>query len=318
MKKILILFTIILSFNVYPENAFSIGTDNVARNSARKEMNWNVPQTYLYYADWLADSGDYYRAIGEYKKVLYFFPEYKKKPWIYFQIGRMYYLGGHYSLAIQFLTPLTNEKNEETLQMYARNWLGLSHYENQNYTVSYQIFYDLQKKSTNEEDALDYKVYAGLSLMQQKKFDYALKEFSEIKKGIPQSDYKNDPAYNAFIHKTIHDLKEINNESPPSAVYAGIFGIFPGGGYMYLRQWDYAFVSLSLIALSSYLAYDGWVDSNMVQATIFSTLGISFYIGSIYSGYREATRVRAEWGNEINAKAEHRIRELSFRIRHRY
>lgn len=281
-------------------------------------ISWNVPQTYLYYADWLADSGDYYRAIGEYKKVLYFFPEYQKKPWIYLQIGRMYYMGGHYPLAIRFLTPLTDKKNDADLQLYARNWLGLSHYENRDYTVSYSIFNDLKKGSTNNEDSMDYSVYMALSLMNQKKFSEALNEFTEIKKKLRSTEYVKSSVYQSFVNKTYKDLKEINEKKAPSPGWAGALGVFPGGGYMYLKKWDYAFVSLTLIGLSTYLAYDGWVKPNMVQATIFSTLGITFYMGSIYSSYREATRIRSEWGNEVNQKAEHRVRELSFRIRHRY
>ncbi len=281
-----------------------------------KNINWNIPQTHLYYADWLADSGDYYRAIGEYKKVLFYFPEYEKKPWVFFQIGRMYYMGGHYDLAIGFLTPLTNTPDPQ-LRLYTLNWLGLAHYENKDYVVSYQIFQDL-KKNAGPMERMDYDIYSALSLMNQRKYAEAEILFQQIQKQSKNPEFADLKNYHTFIHKTSEDLKNINERHRPIPWLAGVAGVFPGGGYFYLKKWDYAFVSLSLIGLTGFLAYDGWVDANMVQATIFSTLGISFYVGSIYSGYRSATKIRSEWGDDINARAEHRVRELSFRIRHQF
>ena len=57
------------------------------------KFDFNKPQWILKFADSLADTGDFYRAITEYKRSLFLFPNYEKNEWVNLQIGKLYTLG---------------------------------------------------------------------------------------------------------------------------------------------------------------------------------------------------------------------------------
>ena len=79
----------------------------------KTKPDFSKPQTFLHLADAFADEQDYYRAITEYKKVIFLFPDYEKLDWVHFQIGKMYYEGGRFPQAKHELLPLTESKDEK-------------------------------------------------------------------------------------------------------------------------------------------------------------------------------------------------------------
>ena len=91
----------------------------------RPKPDFSKPQAFLHLADAFADEQDYYRAITEYKKVIFLFPDYEKLEWVHFQIGKMYYEGGRFPQAKHELLPLTESK-DENLKFFALNYIALS------------------------------------------------------------------------------------------------------------------------------------------------------------------------------------------------
>lgn len=254
--------------------------------------DFSQPQTHLHFADSLADEGDYYRAITEYKRVLFYFPDYQKQNWVKFQIGRMYYEGGRYSAAKEYLIPLTAD-DDLLLRYYSLNWLSLTYFENAEYVNSSRLFRELASDAKDSEVNDDYMLYAAVSEMRDKRFYKANEIFSSLKREGQKED----------VLKFVKDAEELSLQAAERgkknrflATSLGI--IFPGSGHLYLHQWDNFSVILTVVGLTGYLAVDGYLRGNATQGILFSTFASGFYAGSIYSAYSETKKYNQRLGDE--------------------
>ncbi len=279
--------------------------------------DFSKPQTFLKYADALADDGDYYRAISEYKRVLFYFPQYDKKNWVYLQIGRMYYLGGRYEPAKDYLVPLTVDSvKEPQLPFYARNFLALTYYENNEFINSQRLFAELAGKKQSVVKPLDYRIYQILSSAQLNKFtdakNLAIAEQKKLK-GDDKEVYKD------FFKRSIKVLDKAEHLSYKSSSWAIFWSaIFPGAGHLYLSQYDNALVSFLLVSGAGLLAADGFINERIVQAGIFTTLGTGFYIGQIYSSFRGVRKFNRRLGIPENKQLVREFKLLNVEIRRNF
>lgn len=281
---------------------------------AQNSDNKSDPRVTLGFADWLADQGDYYRAITEYKKVLYFHPNYEKKEWVEFQIGRMYFLGERYMLAKEYLIPITATENSK-LRFLNDNWLALTYFENEEYVNSLRLFKKLKNENQQQVRTFDYAIYEGLSTVYLKRFDEAHHLFIQMKSDLDDS-LRSEAEYEEFIDKTLVNLgeaKELSKKSTGWAIFWGL--IFPGGGHLYLSQWDNALVSMLIVGTTGYLAYDGFKRDSMVQGSIFLGLSSGFYAGSVYSAYRQTKKHNATMGNDQMRAIKRDFKLLNLSIR---
>ncbi|HRP69411.1 MAG TPA: hypothetical protein PLY93_07765 [Turneriella sp.] len=259
------------------------------------------PKTFLNLADRFADEQDYYRAITEYKKVIFLFPEYEKLDWVHFQIGKMYYEGGRFPQAKNELIPLTEAKDEK-LQFYALNYIALSYFENEEYSNAERLFLQLKEKDEGKIYWLDYTIYAGMATAGNHNFAEAYTRIENAQNEWKKSSVKGDKfhaQYGNFFEKAIPLLDDARKLSEKSPFWATLFSILlPGGGHVYLGEWDTGIVSFTLVGGAAFLAYDGFMKDNMVQSIIFTTFATGAYIGQAYSSYRTARKYNAELGNE--------------------
>ncbi|RME89738.1 MAG: hypothetical protein D6767_07980 [Candidatus Hydrogenedentota bacterium] len=266
----------------------------------------------LHFADSLAAEKDYYRAITEYKRALFFFPNYPKKPWVQFEIGRMYFLGSRFEVAKKYFIPLTASQNP-ILKKQVRHWLALTYYENHDFLDAERLFLDLAK--TAEGPTVDYEIFYGICLINQKKFLPAYKKFQEIEPKALKLDKKVYDPFFKESKKVLQEASKLRKKSPGWAVFWAI--LFPGGGHLYLGEWDNALISFLLVSSMGILAADGFIRDNLVQAGIFTTIGTGFYAGSIYSAYRQTKKHNLFLGRKEIKLLNQNFSKLNIAIRKR-
>ncbi|MCS6984041.1 MAG: tetratricopeptide repeat protein [Leptospiraceae bacterium] len=268
------------------------------------------PRPLLEYADHLAQEKDFYRAIGEYKRVLYFFPDYPKREWVLLQIGRAYYLGERYAQAKEYLIPLTESKDEK-LSYLARHYLAFSFYGHGDYIPARDLFSELWLSESSSQ-AVDYGIYAGMSALRSKNFTQAREIFQRTERVCEQKEKKD------FLVDAESTVNELLQKTPPSRLWAMFWAVvFPGAGHLYLGQWDNALVVFLIVGATGFLAYDGFRTQSYVQAGIFTTISTGFYLGSLYSAYSQSGKIRSEWGEQEADKLEKKLRQLSFTLSYR-
>ena len=283
-------------------------------SAAKARPDFSKPQTFLNLADAFADEQDYYRAITEYKKVIFLFPEYDKLEWVHFQIGKMYYEGGRFPQAKHELLPLTESKDEK-LKFFALNYIALSYYENHEYSNSDRLFNDLRSHKEGVPYSLDYTIYSGMSAAGNRKFEDAFTRMSEAKKNWKErKDAGNamNPQYEEFFDKSLPLLEKAKELSTKSPYWALFFSaLLPGSGHFYLGEWDTGIVSFSLVGGAAFLAVDGFMRDSAVQSILFTTFATGAYIGQMYSSYRTARKQNEELGDTEFRELTRQFRSLN-------
>lgn len=260
----------------------------------------------LSFADALSDSGDYYRAITEYKRALHYFPGYEKRDFIELEIGKLYFKGERFRQAQDYLIPLT-ASSSETVKQGAYGWLAMSYFYDAQYINSARLFADLSQEPGSERNLIEFQIMQALSTA-------GLGEFSKAREQMPAVEKSGVPdVYKPFLKKSgkiLQEASELEKRSPFLAATSGI--IFPGGGYFYNDDFSTGIVALLAVLATGYLSYDGFQRDAPVQGGIFLTIATSFYAGSIYGGYRQAKKWNANLGKaEFNSLLkEHRSLSL--------
>lgn len=209
--------TPLLFFLVLADAAF-------AKTNAHVAPDFSRPQTHLKIADHFADEHDYYRAITEYKKVVFLFPHYEKIDWVHFQIGRMYYEGGRYPQAKHELLPLTESK-DDNLKFFAHNYIALSYYENAEFANAERLFEELKTTSAGAPYALDYTIYTGMAAAGKRDFKSAYDRVTNAKKIWQEKtgDSGNLPQYKTFFDSALPLVDKARDLSPKSPYWAIFF-----------------------------------------------------------------------------------------------
>jgi tetratricopeptide (TPR) repeat protein len=236
----------------------------------------------LNFATSLYKEGDYYRAITEYKRVLFFYPTYAKKSEVLFMIGKSYFRGKKYEQAITYLSS-SHSVNNKKISFERDILLMLSYYHTKNYALVIDEITDIKKKYTVSYEFLD--VIAGVSYASLGDFGMAKKIFDDLYVDTKDNDKKE------FFKEFSKLLDKANSYSYKSPLFSGILSaIFPGLGYIYCGRYVDGIISFLLVGLSSFVAYDGYRHNSWVQFGVFSILAISFYGGNIYGSVRRAIK----------------------------
>ena len=251
------------------------------------------PQKMLSFADSLADEGDYYRAITEYKRALHFFPAYEKREFIQLEIGKLYYKGKRFQQSQAYLIPLTASQ-DPGLQQSAHGWLAMSYFYDRQYINSERLFSDLTKgKKANDLVTKELQIMRAISLAGLKKFDQSNQIFQSLSGKLSMESHKR------FLRSALSLTEEgslLEKRSPGWAAFWGT--IIPGAGYLYNDDAATAFVAFLTVAATGYLSYDGFSRNAPVQGGIFLAVATGFYGGSIYGGFRQARKWNANIGKE--------------------
>lgn len=309
MRKLTLLFTWAV-----------LATPAFGAPKTRPAPDFSKPQTFLQLADSFADEHDYYRAITEYKKVIFLFPDYEKLEWVHFQIGKMYYEGGRFPQAKHELLPLTETK-EERLKFLALNYIALSYYENAEFANALRLIDELKTTPAGEPYLLDYTIYTGMAAAGGRKFSDAHERLEKASKIWKDKHPEKEPVtavdaqYNKFFESSLPLLEKAQKLSTKSPYWAIFFAsIFPGGGHFFLGEWDTGIVSLSLVGGAAFLAVDGFMRDSAVQSIIFTTFATGAYIGQIYSSYRTARKYNEEIGDNEFRELTRQFRSLNIAL----
>jgi len=257
-------------------------------------------------ADAFMAEGEYYRAITEYKKFLFLFPDSEKADYALFRVGLAYYRGDEYENAAHTFATV-------------RETYGRSRY------------------------AADSGYFEGLSLWKLGRFDRAETAFdgvvatdpaSEVAplallgKSIVSYDQKNIPGCRDELERFLASypkdrradnvretiaLLDNNRELPrKSPVLAGVMSAFvPGSGYMYAGRTGDGIMALIVNGLFIAGTVAAIHQENYAVAGIVGGIGLPFYVGNIYGSANAATKwnigVRKELRGKIAVTLDYRF-----------
>ena len=231
-------------------------------------------------ADYFFQDGDYYRAITEYKRFLFFFPQSPQNPEVMMKIVRAYHMGKRWDEAISACDALLKKFPQSSFQAEAFLINGLAFFEKKDFPQARFFFEKAQEDSSNSIIFNEAQKQIGLSYLREEEWEKAAREFRKI-----QDD---SPLFSRG--KSIADGLDRIDEVPQKSPYgAGILAaVLPGAGHVYCERYQDATVAFLLNAAFIFGMVEAFRHEEYVVGGILTFFEVGWYSGNIYSAVNGA------------------------------
>jgi len=227
------------------------------------------------FADSLFERGDYYRAITEYERVIFFYPDHPLTKTARFQIALCYLKGDRLDQAIDRLRALSKELPNEEVGRKAYFMLGEAHYQKREYSRAADIFATYIETYPGDEHIDAARIKIGWSYLRQGQWRQAADEFRKLPPDSP-------------LHAQAEGLAEgsenypgIPTKSPSFA--GGLSAVLPGAGQLYINRRGDALVSFLLNGAFIWATVEAFQNDNNVTGGILLFFESGWYLGNIYN-----------------------------------
>lgn len=249
--------------------------------------------------------GEYYRAITEYKKFLYFFPDSEKCDYVRLQIGMAYYHGGEFQQAIEAFEKV-RQKGISKYFAAAAFYEGVCHSKLGDPAAANDDFERVLALDPPPPLAPDALAGLSLSALDNQDLEASRRALERLYGEFPAS-----PLASAAM-KALPLMEEAENRPRKSPFLAGALStILPGSGYAYADRYRdglMAFLVNGLFIAGTTVAID---HENYPVAVLIGGAGLPFYFGNIFG----ATKAAKQWNLSITRELRN---ELAIRLNYHF
>ncbi len=249
--------------------------------------------------------GDYYRAITEFKKLTFLFPDSERLSEAFYLIGMAYYKGKDYKSAVNSFAKVRKAYT-------ASNYSSAAFYEGLSYSKlglpdkAALSFERARLFDESHPDAANAQLGLSLNALEKDNVADSRAKLDEFLANYPEDE--RVPGVQASFGL----LDEYESQPRKSPALAGTMSaVIPGSGQMYAEHYKdglMAFVVNGLFIAGTVAALD---DDNYALAAIVGGVGLPFYIGNIY-GAANASR---KWNLSLSRKLRD---DLSLSLNYHY
>ncbi len=247
--------------------------------------------------DAFLDEGEYYRAVTEYKKFLFLFPDSEKADYALLRVGLAHYRGQEYETAAHTFAAVREKVEGGRYAADSGYFEGLSLWKLGRFDRAEMTFERVVALTPSSE-------YAPLALLGKSLVSFDAKNTPDCRKELERflSSYPQD-ARAKNVRETIALLDE-NRELPrKSPVTAGVMSaIVPGSGYMYAGRYADGITALIVNGLFIAGTIVAVHQENYAVAAIVGGIGLPFYVGNIYGSANAATKWNIGVRKELRGK----------------
>jgi tetratricopeptide (TPR) repeat protein len=245
--------------------------------------------------------GEYYRAVTEYKKFLYFFPDSDQAGYARLQIGMAYYKGGECPQAIEAFAKVRRSYPSEQFAT-AAFYEGVCRNRMKNPGAAMDDFARVVDVVPGTPEAAN--ALAGQSLVTLDREDWtgsrqALEHLAAV--------YPDKPL-GAAAKEAIPLVAAAETKPRKSPLTAGILSaVVPGSGYAYAgrpRDGMMAFLVNGLFIAGTAVAIE---DENYPAAVLLGGIGLPFYLGNIYGSANAARQWNLSIARDLRKELELRL-----------
>ena len=237
------------------------------------------PAKQFAFAEALFTEGDYYRAITEYKRFIFYFPKNKLIEKSAFRIGESYFRAKKWHEAINTFALFTIQYPQSSMSTEALYLKGMAEKQLKRYRDSLSTFQEIIRSKSN--DFTDKAIYqSALIMMDKEEWQEARKTFLLVPKKSPLSESAN------IMYSSLGYIDDIPQKSP--AVAGTLAAILPGAGHLYTERPRDALVAFLLNVAFIVSAVELFHHENYVAGGIVTFFEIGWYTGNIYSAVSSA------------------------------
>jgi tetratricopeptide (TPR) repeat protein len=260
-------------------------------------------QTRRQYADWLYGQGDYFRAVSEYKELLFFAPTDQDADSLRFMMGKAYYRSGKHNNSISEFSALVERPVAPALRSAAFDLIALNYL---NLSLPNQALYyssEALKDSTREARFTNGVIRANLY-----EWDNAASVFGALS---AVSDGRKDELSSLAEENlaAVNAARDLPKKSPILSMLMS--AVIPGSGQLYAGHSVDALQSFAFVgsfAYMSYIAYryDKQNGNGYYNFGASISLASLFYIANLIGAERTATYYNVRQQQEVVKKLNQR------------
>jgi len=250
-------------------------------NTLHKQLS---PETVIAFAEYLQESGDYYRAITEYKRFLFYWPDHPDAALCRFRIGRSYLLGSDYTRAISVFQELLNESPTGLQSRWIAYDYAAALYGNERYTPAIFLL--------NEAEQTEPSITIQQSIRYSRTWCHL-----EQRDILTARSLWPDP--DNPIRIALDNLTEGNTKNPQ---LAGILSaVLPGSGQIYAGRWRDGLVSFLVNGLFIGAITAAINTDHEETAAVLGFFELGFYTANIYNAVNDAHKEnRRLWESQLH------------------
>jgi len=262
------------------------------------------PDRQFRFADTYFEKGEYFRAIGEYERFIFFFPKDTRVKLALFRIGMAYFKGERFRQAIDSFRKVIDLYPSTELAINSWFKISESHVRLKEYNAALLNLTNLIR-ITHEDSIRDEAYYRmGWVYLEMGDWEKAHASFDQISPDNKRK-YRLKRLFDEMDKK-----KRIKLKKP---VTAGILSILPGLGHLYCERYRDGLVSFLVNGLLIFAAHEAFSENQEVLGGIISFVELGFYTGNIYSAVSCAHKYNRDVQNRFLLHLKKHIKvHLSF------
>ena len=251
------------------------------------------------YAENLFKEGDFYRAITEYKRFIFFFPQERIAEKCYFMICKSYFKAKKWAESIDALKVFTVKFPHSLMLNDALYFKGVAEKNLKNYDDAFSTFDDIIKTSFGEyRNKAIYQ--SALVLVDMEEWKRAEETFLKI----PEESILFSAA--RASSSELENIDSLPKKSPATA--GALAAVVPGAGHLYTERPRDALVAFLLNGAFILAAVELFNDENYVAGGVVTFFEIGWYTGNIYSAVSSAHK----YNKRVKGKFLKNIRDRCF------
>ncbi len=249
--------------------------------ASAQEMGKRVvdEKTQMDLGDFFFEDGDFYRAITEYKRFLFFFSDSLRAEEALWKIASSYFRGKKWDDALSAADELLKRHPSspwaaEAILLKGRCWM-----EKKEFSQARYHFLRAREMAARTGVAQEAQWQAAVSYLREERWKEAAAEFRKVD--------SSSKLYLRADHwaKGLGKIDEVPQKSPTTA---GVLAVLPGAGHLYCERYRDAGIALVLNAAFIWGMVEAFQHENYVVGGILTFFELGWYSGNIYSAVSSA------------------------------
>jgi len=232
------------------------------------------------FAEHLMHEGEYFRAITEYRRFLFYYPDDPRRAMVHFRIGLAFYRGESYGEALQTFREVTRLYPNTAYGKQAWLWQGESLTRQGQYTAAEELYAEITARFPADTIGQQARYQRAWTLLYRRQWRDAAAQFQQV---APASTLYQSAQ---FLAQAALEGEHLPTKSP---VLAGILsGLLPGSGQLYNGRLGDALLAFFLNGLFIVGIVEAVHNHAPTVAGILGFFEAGWYTGNVYGAINGA------------------------------
>ena len=249
-----------------------------AEDTKSRDLMINPDQQYGFAMDYFKQS-QYGKAITEFERFVYFFPEHKMVDNAKYHIGLSNFHSGRFKEAVEPFSDIVETSRDKDLIAKAHFRLSEIFVSLEDHQTAIKVLNHLSEISNNNVIVDEAHYRSGWIYLQLNDMENARRHFNMI--SLQNQDHFRIQAINEELSR-----EKLFPEKNPRL--AGFLSILPGAGFAYCGRYQDAMVAFLLNAGLILASYESFNSGNEALGVVIAFVGAGFYAGNIYGAVASA------------------------------